>query len=152
MNLNMKRILPGCVLMFLLAGQALAQNRIATVDLTKVFDKYWKREPVEAALKVREDELSKELKSLGDDYTKLKDDYLKLRDAINDPTLTTAERDKRKATADSKLLELKNREDDIRTMEGNDREELDLMTRRLRETLIKEITATDTATAEPTGY
>src|SRR5260221_13062812 len=104
MNLNMKRILPGCVLMFLLAGQALAQNRIATVDLTKVFDKYWKREQAEAALKVREDELSKELKSLGDDYTKLKDDYLKLRDAINDPPLTPPERDNRNGTADSQWL------------------------------------------------
>jgi Skp family chaperone for outer membrane proteins len=152
MKLNMKRILPGCVLVFLLAGQALAQNRIATVDLTKVFDKYWKREQAEAALKVREDELSKELKSLGDDYTKLKDDYLKLRDAINDPTLTTEERDKRKATADAKLLELKNREDDIRTMEGNDREELDLKTQRLRETLLKDITAAVNAKAKSAGY
>jgi Skp family chaperone for outer membrane proteins len=152
MNLNIKRILPGCILVFLLASQAMAQNRIATVDLTKVFDKYWKREQAEAALKVREDELSKELKSLGDDYTKLKDDYLKLRDAINDPTLTTVERDKRKATADSKLLELKNREDDIRTMEGNDREELDLKTQRLRETLLKDITAAVNAKAKSAGY
>ncbi len=152
MNLNMKRILPGCILVFLLAGQVMAQNKIATVDLTKVFDKYWKREQAEAALKVRGDELDKELKSLEADYNKLKDDYLKLRDAINDPTLTTEERDKRKSTADSKLMELKNREDDIRTMENNDREELDLKTQRLRETLLKDITAAVTAKAKSAGY
>ena len=42
-----------------LTGSAVAQNRMATVDLRKVFDGYWKKKQAEVALKERQTDMEK---------------------------------------------------------------------------------------------
>src|SRR5579872_2905591 len=88
------------VLAFLLAMPAMAQERIATVDMGRVFDKYWKKKEAEAAILQRAEEWKKRLKDLMDDYKKIQEDYVKLRDSANDQSVTPAERDKRKNQAE----------------------------------------------------
>ena len=51
--MSIKRILPGLILVLLLTVPAMAETRIGTIDLRKVFDNYWKRQEAEASLKVR---------------------------------------------------------------------------------------------------
>ena len=68
MKFMLKRICLSLLLTLLLATPALAQSRaaqvntIATIDLRKVFENYWKRQQAEAALKDRGASLDKELK------------------------------------------------------------------------------------------
>ena len=69
----------GCIavtiLIALLSGSAMAENRIATIDLRKVFDGYWKKKQAEAALKERQSDIEKEDRNMVDDYKKAKEEY-----------------------------------------------------------------------------
>src|SRR5215470_12065221 len=107
----------GIILMGVLSGSAMAQNRIATVDLRKVFDGYWKKRQAEAALKERQTDMEKEDRNMVDDYKKVKDDYQSLLSSANDQAVSTEERDKRKTAAEERFRRMKEMEDNIAAYE-----------------------------------
>ena len=90
------KLVPGLLLVSLLSGSALAQGRIATVDLRKVFDGYWKTKQADAALKDRAADIEKDHKTMLDDWKKTKEEYQTLLSEANNQTLSLEERDKRK--------------------------------------------------------
>jgi outer membrane protein len=135
-----------------LAMPALAQSRIGTIDLQKVFDNYWRRKQAEAALKERGSAMDKELKGFVDDYNKTKEDYTKLMTASQDQSKTQEERDKAKTAAESKLLELKTSENTIRTYEENAKDQLDSQKKRMRDSLLQDIQGAVNAKAKANGY
>ena len=49
----LRKIIPGLLLMSLLSSSVCAQGRLATVDLRKVFEGYWKTKKADAQLKER---------------------------------------------------------------------------------------------------
>src|ERR1700755_2861373 len=124
MKTTIKRILPGLVLVLFLPLPAVAETRVATIDLRKVFDSYWKRQQADVALKEHGAELDKEDKAYIEDYNKAKEDYNKLLAAANDQPVTPEEREKRKGQAEAKLLDIKTSENPIRTFETNARDQL----------------------------
>ena len=75
------------VLAFALLGTvgALAEDRIATIDLRVVFDGYWKTKQANDALKERGVELEAELEGLVEDFKVATDDYKTLLESANDP-------------------------------------------------------------------
>ncbi len=147
------RILPGVVLACQLTVlPAMAQSKVATIDLRKVFDNYWKRQQAEAALKERGAGMDKELKGFVDDYKKSQEDYNKLVAAANDQSVTAEERDKRKAAAETKLAEIKTAENTIRTFEENARDQLDTSKKRMRDDILKDIRTAINAKAKTAGY
>ena len=155
MKMIFKRILPGLLLVSLFTLSdlpAMGQSRVATIDLRKVFDNYWKRQQAEAALKERGTALDKELKSFVEDYKKTQDDYNKLLAAANDQSVTPAEREKRKTSAEAKLLEIKTSENTIRTFEDNAREQLDSQKKRMRDSILQDIRTAINAKAKIGGY
>jgi Skp family chaperone for outer membrane proteins len=126
----MKRILSVTLLFVFLVSAvspAMAQGRVATIDLRKVFDKYWKREQAEAALKERGTGMDKEYKGFRDDYVKQQDDY-------------------------TKLAEIKTTENTMRQFEENAREQLDTSKKRMRDDILKDIRAAISAKAKAAGY
>jgi outer membrane protein len=152
MKKNLLGILTVFALVCLPVAPAKAQSRIATVDLAKVFDKYWKREQAEAALKSQMEELHKQEGGMLDEFKALKEKYNKMREAANDPTLTPEERDKRKNAADDKFKELKSQDDAIRTFDNNAESQLELKQQRLMDTLMQEILTAVNAKAKAAGY
>ena len=140
------------MLVGMLATPAMGQNRIATIDLRKVFDNYWKKQEAEAALKKRGGDLDKELKGFMDDYKKLQDDYTKLLASANDQSVTPEERDKRKTAAEAKVAEIKTSENSIRTFEENAREQLDSQKKRMRDNILQDIRTAVNAKAKSAGY
>ncbi|HWY76732.1 MAG TPA: hypothetical protein VN281_14010, partial [Verrucomicrobiae bacterium] len=56
-------LLGGLALLAFVALPAAAQPRIATIDLKKVFDNYYKRVQADAAIKEREADLDKEFQA-----------------------------------------------------------------------------------------
>ena len=148
----LKRILPLLVAGWLGALPALAQPRIATVDFQKVFEKYWRREQAAAALKDRETTFEKEIKGMRDDLEKMAIEYEKLREAANDQVVTKEERDKRKALAESKLLELKTGENTLRTADANAGDQLASQRKRLYESIVGEIADAVKAKAKAGGF
>jgi outer membrane protein len=136
----------------LACGPAAAQTRVATVDLRKVFDGYWKTKQADAALKDRAAELDKEYKALRDDYEKLKQEYQKLRAESEDQAVAAEERDRRKQAAEAKLKTIKESEDAIMAFERRARATLDEQQRRMRDGIIEEIRNVITARAKSSGY
>jgi outer membrane protein len=146
------KILPGLLLVSLLSSSAFAQGRLATVDLRKLFDGYWKTKKADAQLKDRAAEMEKEHKTMLDDWKKGKEDYQGLLSDANNQVLSPEERDKRKKSAEDKLKQLKETEDTITQYERQARTTLDEQRKRMRDSILEEIKTTLTAKSKAAGY
>jgi Skp family chaperone for outer membrane proteins len=140
------------VVLFVLGNAAFAQTRVATVDMRKLFDKYWKTEQAQKALTDRRNDLAKESNTLRENYKKDGDEYKKLLAEANDQAISAAERDKRKEAAETKLKEIKQSEETIVQFERSAKEQLDGQNRRMRENIIKEIRTVVSARGKSAGY
>jgi outer membrane protein len=139
----MKKLISRTILGLVFAGlctaPAFAQTRIATVDLKKVFEGYWRTKQADAAIKERAADLDKELKGLREDYDKAKTEYQKLLSDANDQAVSTEERDKRKKAAEAKLKSIRETEDTVVTFQRNATSSLQELNRRMREEVLKKI-------------
>src|ERR1043166_437891 len=135
----LRTLIPGVLLLGFLTTPAFAQSRIATVDLRKLFDNYWKTKQADAALKDRAAELDKEYKGLRDDHKKLTEEYQKTLADANDQAVSSEERDKRKKAAEAKLKDIKEAEETLGQFERQARTTLDEQRRRMRDGVLGEI-------------
>jgi Skp family chaperone for outer membrane proteins len=148
----LQKIVLGILLMSLLSSSAWAQGRIATIDLLKVLDKYWKREQAEAVLKERLADMEKEFKNMGTDFNKAKDEYQRDLAAANDQAVSQDERDRRKRSAEDKLKYLRDQEDTMRQYRAQATATLDEQGRRMRENILGEIRTLVNTKAKNAGY
>ena len=152
----MKRLLwtivPVLALAALTSSPAWGQGRIATVDLRKVFDGYWKTKQADASLKDRAAEIEKEHKNMLDDYKKAKEEYQTLLTEANNQTLSLEEREKRKKSAEDKFKQIKESEDAITQYERQARTTLDEQRKRMRDSIVEEIRTTVNGKAKAAGY
>jgi len=146
------KLLIATLLLSLAGGTAWAQSKIATVDLRKLFDNYWKTKQADGALKDLENDLKKELSSLRDTHKKMTEDYQRLLADANDQAVSSDERDKRKKSAEAKLRDIKESEDTIKGYVTQADERLLLQRRRMRETILNEIRTMIHAKAKAGNY
>ena len=90
------------------AVPATAQTKIASVDMGKVFNNYWKTKQAQSSLESRLTELRKEVKDMADGLEKTQNEYKQLLDQANDQALSDDERNKRKQAATDKAKEINN--------------------------------------------
>ena len=140
------------ILIALLSGSAMAQNRIATIDLRKVFDGYWKKKQAEAALKERQSDIEKEDRNMVDDYKKAKEEYQSLLTSANDQAVSSEERDKRKNAAEDKLRRMKEMEESIATYERQARTTIGEQSQRMRSNILSEIRNVVNSKAKAAGF
>lgn len=154
--MGMKRLLQIALPVVLMTGwlnfSALAQGRIAVVDMGKVFDGYWRTKQADAALKEQAADMEKEHKGFIEDWNKAKEEYQKLLASANDPAISTEERDRRKSAAEKKLLDIRELEGTIQQYERQARTTLDEKQRRMRANILSEIRAVINARAQSAGY
>ena len=148
----LRKIVPALLLVSLLSAPAWGQGRLATVDLRKLFDNYWKTKQADAALKDRAADIEKEHKSMLDDWKKAKDDYQALLTEANNQTLSLEEREKRKKSAEDKFKQIKDSEDAITQYERSARTTLEEQKKRMRDTILEEIRTTVNGKAKAAGY
>ncbi len=127
------------ILAGLLHGTAQAQVKMATIDLRKVFDGYWKTKQADVALKERAADMEKEHKNMLDDYKKAREDYQEMVTSAADQAVSQDEKDRRKKSAEDKLRSLKGQEETIGQYERQARQTLDDQRRRMRDTILGEI-------------
>jgi len=147
-----RKIVPGLLLLSLLSSPAWGQGRIATIDLHKVFDGYWKTKQADAALKDRAADMEKEHKNMLDDWKKAKEDYQGLLAGANDQAVSSEEREKRKKAAEEKLKYIKDTEDTILQYEKQARNTLDDQRHRMRDNILGEIRTLLNSKAKSGGY
>jgi outer membrane protein len=148
----LRKVVPALLLVALMSAPARGQGRIATVDLRKVFDNYWKTKQADLALKDRAADIEKEHKSMLDDWKKAKDDYQALLTEANNQTLSLEERENRKKSAEDKFKQIKESEDSITQYERQARTTLDEQRKRMRDSIVDEIRTTVNGKAKEAGY
>ncbi len=146
------KVVPVLLLMSLLGGTACAQGRLATIDLRKVFENYWKRKQADAAIKDRAAEMEKQHTEMVNDWKKSKEEYQTLLASANDQAVSSEERDKRKKSAEDKFKQLKDTEDTIVQYERTARSTLDEQLARMRDNILGEIRNVVNAKAQTGGY
>jgi outer membrane protein len=151
MKITLRTMLAGILLMAFMGGSALAQTKIATVDLKKLFDNYYKKNLAQAAIKERADQLDKDDKSMKDDLQKGSDDYKKLLEQANDQALSADERDRRKQAADDKFKELQASKAAIDQFERQASTTLGEQRQRMRDNILVEIKTAVASKAKAAG-
>ncbi len=136
----------------LLGGSAFAQGRIATVDLRRVFDNYWKKKQAEAQLKERQTDMQKEDKNLIAEFDRAREEYQKLLNDANAQEVSAEERDKRKKAAEDKLKSLQELQVNIRQYEKTAETTILEQTDRMRSNILNDIRAVVNAKAKAAGY
>ena len=140
-------------LLLAFGSAASAQSqRIAQVDLKKVFDGYWKTKQADLNLKGRASELEERRKEMIGDHKKANEDYKTLLDAANNKAVALTERDKRKADAEAKLREIREIEESIKQFDRSARAQIGEQQRNMRDKLVKEIREALNALAKAGGY
>ena len=127
-------------------------QKIATIDLRKVFDGYWRTKQADANLKDQAADLEKERKMMVDQFQKGEEGYKKMLDAANDPAIAAPEREKRKKDAENDLLGLRDLEGRIKQFDNTSRTTLGEKQRRMRDNILAEIRDTIKAKVKGGGY
>ena len=149
---NLRLTILTVVLLAATAFSATAQTKLATVDLKKIFDGYWKTKQADAALSTRTSELRKELKDMADGMEKAQVDYKQLLDQANDPAISAEERDKRKMAAGDKEREITSTTTSLNQFQKQADAQVSDQTQRMRSNLLTEIQKAVANRAKAGGY
>jgi outer membrane protein len=126
-------------LLFSLAATAQAQPKIATVDLRKIFEGYYKTKQADAQLRERGTDAEKQYKGMLEDYQKANEEYKKLVESANDQAVSSEERDKRKKSAENKVLELNEIEKTLTQFKREKQATFEEQKKRMRDQIVREI-------------
>jgi outer membrane protein len=129
-----------------------ATNRIATVDLKKVFDKYYKLDQARKAFEKEADDMDKEFKNLETEAAQAEDDYKKLKSAEDDTMISDTEKAARKAKADAKQDEVKSYQSELATYQQQAKDTLSLHQQRMMDLLMQDIQNAINAKAKSAGF
>ncbi|MBO4795955.1 MAG: OmpH family outer membrane protein [Verrucomicrobia bacterium] len=141
----MKKIIPVLItclaLCFCCETTTIAQTqKIATINLRKVFDGYFKTKQADIQIKELAAGYDAESKKYQDEYKKLTDDYSVAYAKIDDPTITEEVKAQRRAAAEDLRVEIKKMETMITQFERSARTALSEQQRRYRKNIMEEIT------------
>ena len=152
----MKTLMPKFLAVCLLAAfsilPARAEQKIAIIDLKKVFDEFFKTKIADAQIKEEASSLDKERKGLTDQAQKTIDDYKKALEDANNQAISLEEREKRKKAAEGKLIEVNDLEQQIKQFDRTARGNLEEKQTRAREKILKEIQTIVNTKAKAGGY
>ena len=134
------------------ATTALAENKIATVDLRKLFEDYYRTKQADVRIKDEAAELDKDKKTILDRLQTAKTDYKTLLEKANESLISSEEREKRKKTAETELGRITDMERELQQFDTQARATLDEKLRRMRENILGEIKAAIEAKAKAGRY
>ncbi len=136
----------------LLADSAAAQGKIGLIDLQQVFKAYYKTKAADALIQDKKADLLKQKKGMLDQYQKAVDDHKKALDESNNQAVSADEREKRKKSAETCLLEVKRIEDLITQFERSAGAQLEEKAHHMRESILEEIRTVVNAKAKAGGF
>ena len=127
-------------------------QKIGVVDMKRAFDSYYKTKQAEAQIKDRAAESDKVYKGMIEDYKKANQDYKTLIDSSNDQAVSAEERERRKKSAETKLLELQELEKSVKQYESTARQTIGGMEKRMRDKIVEEIREVVNRLSSSGGY
>jgi Skp family chaperone for outer membrane proteins len=152
----MKKLLLTCLLAAGIAGLGMAgsaaDQKIATFNLRKAFDTYYKTVQSTAGLKQEAADVEKERGQMLETAKKHEDEWRKLIDKANDQAVSAEERDKSKKAATDKYAELEADKQSINEFDRMATARLHEKERQRRDDIVKEIQGVVDAHAKAGGY
>jgi outer membrane protein len=152
MKLALSRVSVWLCIVILSHLSAQAQTKIGIIDLQKVFDGYFKTKQADLTLKERGSDFRKSLDGMLEDYKKANQEYTRLLDSANDQAVSSDEREKRKKSAETKLLEIKEIETQVNQFRRSSEQTILEQQRRMRDNIVREIREVISAKAKAAGY
>ncbi|HZI33067.1 MAG TPA: OmpH family outer membrane protein [Candidatus Binatia bacterium] len=140
------------VLLTATAVSASAQTKIATVDMKKLFNGYYKTKLAQTSLENRKTELRKEIKDMADGLDKAQTDYKTMLDQASDPAISDAERDKRQQALKDKAKEIASSKNAIEQFQRQAEAQLADQSQRMSGNLVGEIQKAVADKARTEGY
>jgi len=137
-----------------LAGAAVAQEpvKIATIDLLKAFDSYWKTKLSNDQLKERGADFDKARVGMIEDLDLLREEYNRLNVSAQDPANSDEKRAADLKKTQEKISEFKRLEQQVIDFNKNAQKTLSDQTRRLRKGRLEEIQEVISTKAKELGY
>lgn len=148
----LRRYIPLLVVIFIASGSAMAQGKIATVDMKKIFDRYWKKKAAEERLKSQQADMEKEEKNMKDEFNQLKEEYNALNNSTADSNISPEERDKRKKAAEEKFKKMGDLDAAFKQYDASAKTRLLEQGQRLKQQIIDEIRNQAAAKAKAQGF
>lgn len=139
MRILSRTIFSAVLLLAFTSIPALAQVKIATVDLKKVFDNYYKTKLATQAIQERADDLDKDYTSMATDLKKHSDQYEQLLASADDQAVSQEERDKRRQSADDLFKQLQDSKVAIEEFERQAQVTISDQRQRMRDDILGEI-------------
>ena len=136
----------------LLSTTALAQGKVGVINLTKVFDEFWRTKQADIQIKDRLSEFEKMGQSMYDDYKKANEEFGKQIEAANDPALSKEESDKRRKDLDKKRKDILEMENNIKQFQGTSQRTLMEQRGRVRESILRDVRGVLEEKAKAGGY
>jgi outer membrane protein len=145
-------VLVAAVLTAAILSTNAAETKLATVDMKKLFNGYYKTKLAQSALDNRKLELRKEIKDMADSIEKAQGQYKQLLDQSSDPSLSAEEREKRKQTAAEKAKEINKQRGDIEQFQRQAEAQIADQSQRMSVNVVTEIQKAVSDKAKAGGY
>jgi Skp family chaperone for outer membrane proteins len=126
--------------------------KIATVDLKKVFDSYYKTKLADATIKDEANGLEKELRAFMEDHDKALTEYKKAIEESSNQALSAEEREKRKKDAEGKLIKVNDLRQTVEQFKRTADSNLEEKSRNTREKIYGDIRNVVNTLAKKMGY
>lgn len=152
MTKSFRKLFLTAAFVVLTAAVAQAQGRVATVDLVKVFDRYYMTKEAKQAISETEKDLEKELKTMDEAHKKLIQQTQKLVEESNDQAVSSEERIKRKKALEPKLKDLKDSETALKDTLARSQADLKQKTGRMMEKVVTDIKKVIESKAKSGGF
>ncbi len=149
---NLRYLTLTVVLLVATIASASAQSKVATVDMKKLFNGYYKTKLSQTSLENRKSELRKEIKDMADGLDKSQADYKQLLDKANDQTLSADERTKNRIASEDKAKEINNSRAAIEQFQHQAESQLGDQSQRMSVALVGEIQKAVAEKAKAGGY
>ena len=149
---NLRYLILTVVLLVATIASASAQSKVATVDMKKLFNGYYKTKLSQTSLENRKSELRKEIKDMADGLDKSQADYKQLLDKANDQTLSADERTKNRIASEDKAKEINNSRAAIEQFQHQAESQLGDQSQRMGVALVGEIQKAVAEKAKAGGY
>ena len=149
---NLRFTILTVVLLVATIVSASAQTKVATLDMKKLFNGYYKTKLSQTSLENRKSELRKEIKDMADGLDQKQAEYKQLLDKANDQTLSTNEREKNRLASTDKAKDINDSRAAIEQFQRQAEAQLGDQSQRMSVSLVGEIQKAVADKAKAGGY
>ena len=128
------------------------EGKAVFVNLNMIFNDYYKTKSADERLKEQASDFNAERKKLVSQYTQIEDEFKSLREDAQNNAFSDEVRNERRNAAEEKLVEMRERKSKIGRFDESRRKQLEDQSRRMRKTILEDITKVIESYARSEGH